>query len=75
MPPETLYPFLAVFGAVWFVLIAVWYLVHTLLTQRRREQQRRLGGAGDDPPLLLPRPQDRGWASRLDAAWTSASAT
>jgi tight adherence protein B len=69
MPPETLYPFLYVFGALLFLFIAVWYLVHTVRTQQRREQQRRLG-TESDATLLLP-PVEDGWASRFDLGFSN----
>src|SRR5262245_31400273 len=70
MPAETLYPFLYVFGAIWFLLLAGWYFVHTITTQRRRDQLRRLG-TESDATLLLPPVQDTGWASRFDLGFSN----
>src|SRR5947209_3696920 len=59
MPLETLYPFLYIFGAIWLMLLAGWYVVHTITTQRRQDEQRRLGDSAEDTLFLPSRPQRR----------------
>jgi tight adherence protein B len=70
MPPETLYPFLYIFGAIWLLFVAGWYLVHTITTQRRRAEERRMGDTGSHETLILPPPAE-GWASRFDLGFSN----
>jgi tight adherence protein B len=52
MSDETLIPFLAVFAAVGFLFLAVWYIVVTILNRRRQMMQRRMG-TDSEPTLML----------------------